>query len=241
MTAVPLPVILAGGLGTRLGTICSDRPKPMVEVAGRPFLEHLLCQLATQGFRQALLLLGYRGDTIRAHFGNGEELGVELVYSQEPEPLGTGGALRLARHLIPERFLLLYGDLYRNLDYMALAQRHPGACLGVYPYVAGLHTIACGNVDADLNAGRVTRYLKNRPEMLLPYVDAGFGLFHRHHLDALPEGKSSFEETLYGRLAEGGELALELVDRNFYDIGNPEDLAHTRKAFAAKGDPCASS
>lgn len=227
----PLPVILCGGLGTRLGPLAADLPKPMVQVGGRPFLEHLLLQLRDQGFEEVLLLTGFRGDVIRAHFGTGEPLGLRLGYSQEPTPLGTGGALKWASNQIGTRFLLLYGDLYRPMDYAAFADRQQGNCLGVYPYVEGIHTIACGNVNVDREAGQVTRYLKDCPEAQLAYVDAGFGLFNPSLLDRLPAGACSFEHELYDALARERQLACELVDRTFFDIGNPEDLARTRAAF----------
>src|SRR6266567_9060405 len=90
-------VILAGGLGTRLWPLTEAIPKPMVTVAGVPYLEHQLRLLAEQNLRDVLLLTGYLGEQIEAHFGEGERFGLRLEYSQEPSPLGTGGALRHAR------------------------------------------------------------------------------------------------------------------------------------------------
>ena len=103
-------VILAGGLGTRLGPLTRKIPKPMVPVAGVPYLEHQLRLLARQSFRDVLLLTGYLGDQIEAYFGNGARLGLRLRYAREAQPQGTGGALRDARPQLAESFLLLYGD-----------------------------------------------------------------------------------------------------------------------------------
>jgi D-glycero-D-manno-heptose 1,7-bisphosphate phosphatase len=227
MEASALPVILAGGLGTRLGALSEGLPKPMVPVGGRPFLEHVVRQLAGLGFPEALLLVGHRAETIQAHFGDGDGFGLGLRYSREPEPLGTGGALKLAAPLIPERFLLLYGDLYRDFDYRAFCARH-GQALAVYPYVPGLTTIACANVGLDAEGRFLRRYVKGEPAAGLAHVDAGFGVFHRDVLDLLPEGRSSFEERVYPALAAAGTLEAERVDRDFLDIGNPDDLAHAR-------------
>lgn len=231
MGSSALPVILAGGLGTRLGALAEGLPKPMVPVGGRPFLEHVLRQLARQGFPGALLLVGHRAEALRSHFGDGEGVGLALRYSQEPEPLGTGGAVKLAAALIPERFLLLYGDLYRDFDYQGFCARHDQA-LAVYPYVPGLTTIACANVGLDGEGRRVRRYLKGDPAAGLAHVDAGFGVFRRAVLDLLPEGRSSFEERVYPALAAAGSLEAELVDRDFLDIGNPDDLAHARSRLS---------
>ena len=219
-------VILAGGLGTRLGALAGGLPKCMVPIGGRPFLEYVVAQLAGQGFRRLLLLVGYRADTVEAHFGDGSRWGLEIAYSREEQPLGTGGALRLASAALPERFLLLYGDLYRAFPYGEFLERREGCCLAVYPYVPGLATIACANIG--LEGDRVARYLTNRPEAAVTDVDAGFGVFTRDICALIPEGFASLEESVYPVLAAAGRLGAERVDRNFFDIGNPTDLAATQ-------------
>ena len=227
---LPLPVILSGGLGTRLGPLAEGLPKPMVTVAGRPFLEHVVRQLAGQGFPEILLLVGYKAEIIESHFGDGAAFGLRVRYSREPEPSGTGGALKLAGPFIQDRFLMLYGDLYRDFDYMDFCTRHTCA-LAVYPYIPGLTTIACANVGLDLEGKRVARYAKGDPGARLTHVDAGFGIFGQEALQLLPAGNTSFEEQVYPTLAASGKLDAELVDRGFFDIGNPADLAHARTHF----------
>ena len=224
----PLAVILAGGMGTRLGALAADLPKPMVPVGGVPFMDHILRQLAAQGFKQVLLLVGYRAEVIRARYGDGSGFGLEISYSREAQPLGTGGAIKLAQQLIQRRFLLLYGDLYRPIDYAAMAGRHTGSCLAVYPHVPGLTTIACANAGLDGEGRLVAVYAKDRPDLALTHVDAGFGIFEPEVLDLLPEGVSNFEARVYPDLAGRGLLLAEIVDRNFFDIGNPTDLDNAR-------------
>lgn len=230
MGSLPLPVILAGGLGTRLGTLAEGLPKSMVPVGGKPLLEHVVCQLAEQAFPEVLLLVGFRAEVIESHFGDGTGFGIQVRYSREPEPVGTGGAVKLASTLIPARFLMLYGDLFRDFDYAAFCHRHRQA-LAVYPYVEGLTTIACPNLELDQESSRAARYVKGKPDVSLTHVDAGFGVFCHEILKLLPGGKSSFEEQVYPVLARSGELSVEIVDRNFFDIGNPVDLAHARAYF----------
>lgn len=228
-----MPVVLSGGLGTRLGALAEGLPKPMVPVSGRPLLDHIVRQLAGQGFPEILLLVGFKAEVIESHFGDGAAYGLKVRYSREPEPLGTGGALRLASSLISDRFLMLYGDLYRDFDYAAFCRRQSCA-LAVYPYVPGLTTIACANIGIDPASMQVARYVKGDPSANLTHVDAGFGVFGREALALLPEGASSFEACVYPTLAASGSLAAELVDRNFFDIGNPSDLAHARAHFEAR-------
>ena len=231
-TTLPLPVILCGGLGTRLGQLAEGLPKPMVPVAGCPFLEHLVRQLAGQGFPEILLLVGHKAEIIESYFGDGSAFGLRLRYSRETEPLGTGGALKLAASRIDDRFLMLYGDLYRAFDYADFCTRRTCA-LAVYPYVSGLTTIDCANVGLDGEGKRVARYVKGDPGAGLTHVDAGFGVFCRGALRLLPDGNSSFEQQAYPTLAASGKLDAELVDREFFDIGNPTDLAHARAYFGS--------
>lgn len=233
MPELPLVIVPAGGRGTRLGRETSFLPKPMIRVGGRPFFEHVLDQLSAQGFSDVLLLTGYRSDVLERHFGDGTRWRIRLRYSQERTPLGTGGALRLAAALVSGRFLWMYADLFRAFDYSAFCRRHGGSCLAVYCYVPGLTTIACGNVTLDAEGRRVTMYRKDDPGAHLPYVEAGFGVFDPSVFRLLPEGTSSFEGTVYPALAARGILDGEVVDRNFFDIGNPADLESTRAAFSS--------
>ena len=115
-------VILAGGLGTRLGPLTRPHPKPMVPVKGVPYLEHQLRLLARQGLTDIVLLTGYLGEQIEEYFGDGDRMGLRLRYSRELEPLGTGGALRQARPLLEEAFLVIYGDSYLRIDYAAVGR-----------------------------------------------------------------------------------------------------------------------
>jgi D-glycero-D-manno-heptose 1,7-bisphosphate phosphatase len=218
-------LILCGGLGTRLGELTRGLPKPMIPIAGRPYLELVIESFAERGLRDFVLLTGHRAETIEEHFGDGSKLGVRIAYSREAEPLGTGGALREARHHIDGRFLLTFGDVLRRFDYDRFVQQHPGNCLAVYP------RITTGN--ADVAEGHVVRFDKHAPE--LPYVDAGFSVMLRSTIDLLPAvGPCSFEEVVYANLAEHGGLEGEIVNHDFFDIGTPEELARTRAALEGK-------
>lgn len=214
--------ILAGGLGTRLGELTRDIPKPMIDVGGRPFLELVIRSFADRGLREFVLLTGYRGDVVEEHFGDGAKLGVRIAYSREREPVGTGGAVRAARELLGDRFILTYGDVLRRFDYDRFVTTHAGACLAVY------RRIAKGNTDID--GDRVVQFDKRAEK--LPYVDAGFCVMSAQAIDLLPDGFSSFEQKVFPQLAQRGELACEVVDHDFYEIGTPEELARARAALA---------
>lgn len=214
--------VLCGGFGTRLGELTRDIPKPMILIGGRPYLQRVLESFARRSLRDFVLLTGWKHEVIERHFGDGSHFGWTITYSREAEPLGTGGALRDARPLLGERFLLTYGDVLRRFDYDRFLYQHEGNCLAVY------QRQTAGN--AEVRDGSITRYDKKAPE--LPYIDAGFSVVKTSELDLLPRsGACSFEEIVYATLANNGELEAEIVDLNFYDIGTPEELARTRAAL----------
>ncbi|MFP5247584.1 MAG: NDP-sugar synthase, partial [Thermoanaerobaculia bacterium] len=123
--------VLSGGFGTRLGNLTRELPKPMLPIGGRPYLERVLESFAEQGLREFVLLTGFKHEVIESHFGDGTRFGIRITYSREHEPLGTGGALRDARPLLGERFVLTYGDVLRRFDYDRFVQQHEGNCLAV--------------------------------------------------------------------------------------------------------------
>src|SRR5579875_4169510 len=108
-------LILAGGEGTRLRPLTATMPKPVVPLAGRPFMAHMLAWLAGHGVEEAILACGFMAERVRAVLGDGRKLGVRLRYLEEPRPLGTGGALKFAEELLDERFLMLNGDVLCDL------------------------------------------------------------------------------------------------------------------------------
>jgi len=119
MNVLPPVCILAGGLGTRLGERVRDTPKPLVEVAGEPFLHHQLRLLAAHGASEVVLCVGYLGELIKQRVGT-ERFGLTITYSFDAPGLdGTFGAILRARDLLSERFLVLYGDTYLRVDYRA--------------------------------------------------------------------------------------------------------------------------
>lgn len=214
-------VILAGGLGTRLGALAAGLPKPMIDIGGRPYLERVIESFARCGLCEIVLLTGFRSVVIEEHFGDGGRFGVNIQYSRETEPAGTGGAVRAARALLGERFLLTYGDVLRRFDYDRFVREHRQACLAVYPRQTAGNTL--------IEGGRVIEFDKRKPE--LPYIDAGFCVMPAEVIDWLPE-RGSFEEVVFPRLAAERRLACEVVDLDFCDIGTPEELERTRRMLA---------
>lgn len=130
-------IILAGGLGTRMGDLTRDLPKPMLPVHDRPFLEYLLDYWAAQGLRRFILSTGYKSNVINAHFG-ARYKDSQIVYSVEEQPLGTGGALMQAVSMLEcvEPFLLLNGDTFFEVSLKSLHrffdEKKAGMCLSLF-------------------------------------------------------------------------------------------------------------
>jgi len=218
-------VILAGGLGTRLRPITQTVPKPMVPVAGVPYLEHQLRELARQGVRDIVLLTGYLGEQIEEYFGDGAGLGLALRYSREEHPMGTGGALRLAAGLLDKSFLIIYGDSYLPIDYpdvlTALNRSTAAAVVVVYDNRLG-DTSVQSNIDVDTH-GFVARYEKGGEG--LTYVEAGVLAFRQEVVDLITPGRVvSLEKEIFPQLISRRALLAYPTQQRFYDIGTPDRL-----------------
>ena len=220
--------ILAGGLATRMRPLTDGQPKALIEIAGRPFVEHQLELLRKNGLSRVVLLVGYRAEAIEERLGDGKTLGLEIRYSKDGERLlGTAGALRRAAPLLGERFFVLYGDSYLDVDYRgildaALASRAP-ALMTVYRN-GGRHETS----NVLFEDGRLLAYDKRAPRAEMRHVDFGLGVLHHSLLARVPAGEPSDLADLYAALAAEGLLAGYEVPRRFYEIGSPAGLAETR-------------
>jgi NDP-sugar pyrophosphorylase family protein len=225
MSALPAVCILAGGLGSRLGERVRETPKPLIEVAGEPFLYHQLRLLASQGAREVVLCVGYLGELIERQVG-GERFGLRLSYSFDAPGLdGTLGAIVRARALLGERFLVLYGDTYLRIDYGAAAEAWKGSGLpGMMSVLRNENRWDTSN--AVYRDGRVLAYDKKSPAPEMHWIDYGLGGLEQPALDLLPPGTPSLAD-LYHRLAAEGKLCGVEASERFYEIGTPEGLLET--------------
>lgn len=238
MSALPPICILAGGLGTRLGDQVQDTPKPLIEVAGEPFLLHQLRLLASQGASEIILCVGYLGDLIEQRIGP-ERFGLRIAYSfDDPGLSGTLGAIMRARGLLGERFLVLYGDTYLRIDYAAAAE---GWRLSGLPAMMAV-LLNRGRWDASnvLYAHeRVIAYDKHAPTPEMLWIDYGLGGLDQRALDLATPDTADVAE-LYSQLAQKGMLYGFEASERFYEIGSPEALAETRvfmRTMTASDEP----
>jgi NDP-sugar pyrophosphorylase family protein len=227
--------VLAGGRATRLGALAAGEPKCLLEVAGRPFLDHQLERLEKQGVRRVVLLIGHLARGVERHVAARPRRGVEVVCRRDgSRPLGTAGALRSALPLLGDPFFVLYGDAYLEVDYAAVLadfQRRGREALGLITVFRNRGRWDRSNVR--FARGRLIRYDKRAPSPDMEHIDYGLGLLRREALAPLRAGAPADLADLYARLAREGRLLGHPVRRRFHEIGTPAGLAGTR-AFLAR-------
>ena len=222
-------VIICGGMGTRLRPLTFDIPKPMVPVHGKPFLQWIVEHFKGQGIGRFVFCTGHLHDNIEAYFEDGGRFGVEIMHSVEPEPLGTGGALLNARHLLDQRFFLAYGDSYLPIDLSALTGlMDDNKASGVITVYDNPDKLAPNNVRLAPD-GRVMNYIKKDPPAAMNCLEAGLSLFDRDVLEFAPGRKFSLEESILPQLINRGLLFGLLTPRRFYDMGTPEGLERAKR------------
>lgn len=223
-------IVLAGGFGTRLREVVPDVPKPMAPVAGRPFLEILLSMLARKGFTRVVLSLGFMADKVVDHFGD-SYLGMELVHEIEPQPLGTGGAIRAAlARCVADHVFVFNGDTYLDLEVDDVERLWRSAGHPVIVVRGVPDTARFGRVE--ISDGRVSAFLEKG--MSGPgLINAGCYVLPRDALDQFPAGRAFSLETDY--FVDGlRRFRFEgFVTRGrFIDIGVPDDYALAQTELA---------
>lgn len=232
--------ILAGGLGTRLRSVVSDRPKVLAAVRGKPFLAYLLDQLGEAGIRRVVLLTGYKGEQIEetfgSHYGN-----IAIEYSAETEPLGTAGALRLA---LPKLFtgkttagtvLMLNGDSFCAADlngFRTFHEQHTSGASLVLTRVPD--TSRFGKVETAPD-DRVERFVEKQAAGGAGWINAGIYLIPQNLVEQIPAGRAvSIEREMFPAWSQSGNLRGYRGQGEFLDIGTPESYRAAEEFFARR-------
>jgi NDP-sugar pyrophosphorylase family protein len=233
-----LPVaILAGGLATRLRPRTEQIPKALLPVAGRPFVEHQLALLRSQGYGEVVVCAGYLGEMLERHLGDGARWGMEIRYSFDgPQLLGTGGALRRALPKLGAAFFVLYGDSYLPCDFRAVEQAFVSS--GLPALMTVFHNQ--GRWDTSnvvFRDGRILRYDKRDRSAEMQHIDYGLGALRSAALERYPEGSALDLAEVYAELAAQERLAGLEVSQRFYEIGSAAGLAETERFLATHAEP----
>jgi len=223
-----IAVVLVGGEGTRLRPLTLDRPKPMLPIAGRPFLVHFLDRLGAAGVERVILSCGYLPDAIREVVGDGLPGGPPVEYAIEPEPLGTAGAIRFAAEgrVGDEPFLALNGDVLADADLGAVVAGHRAAQASATIVLTPKDDPRRWGVVLTDGTGAVTAFLEKpepSPELGDPpyWINAGAYVLDPAVLDLIPAGRPvSIEREVFPQLVGKGLRAVR--DHGYFnDIGTP--------------------
>ncbi|AWR99872.1 nucleotidyltransferase family protein [Metallosphaera hakonensis] len=206
-------VILAGGFGKRLRPFTDDRPKPLLEIGGKPIMEWQILWLKKFGIREFVILTGYKKETlIDWTSSNAERLEANFIYGVENEPLGTGGALKRIRHFIQEDFLVVNGDILTNLDVTKLRTMSIALVPMKSPY---------GIVEVE--GEKVTRFLE-KPILFDHWINAGVYRLSPEVFEHLPD-RGDLEKFTFPTLAEKGVLtAVKFRDAYWRSIDSVKDM-----------------
>lgn len=217
-------ILLAGGLGTRLRSVVSDRPKPMALIEGKPFMEYVVHALSKQGVTEIIFAVGYKGSMVEDYFGAGRGFGVKVSYAYEEELLGTAGAIKNAGKLVTDDwFYVLNADTFYQIDYSRLLKLQAEKALEF-----GLVLREVPDVSrygrAQLQDGMLVGFNEKTSDPAPGTINGGIYLMSRKLLAEIPEGKVSLEHEMIPRwMAEGRRLGGFVNDGYFIDIGVPED------------------
>ncbi|MBF6078754.1 sugar phosphate nucleotidyltransferase [Nocardia beijingensis] len=220
-------VILVGGQGTRLRPLTLSAPKPMLPTAGLPFLTHLLARIAEAGITHVVLGTSFKAEVFEEYFGDGAELGLEIEYVTETEPLGTGGAIRnVLPKLRADNVMVFNGDVLGGTDLGAVLDTHESTRADVTLHlvrVSDPRAFGCVPTDAD---GRVTAFLEKTQDPPTDQINAGCYVFRREYIEKIPAGRPvSVEREVFPALLTEGARVQGYVDASYWrDMGTPEDF-----------------
>lgn len=226
--------ILAGGLGTRLKPRFGDLPKALAPLGGRPFLTRQIEWLSSNGVRDVVVCAGYGADQLRETLGDGAKLGVSIGWSVEEEPLGTGGALKLASAHLRGPALVVNGDTLLECDPWDLERaRWENGALGALALYSVPDASSRGRVELD-EGGRVRGFVEKDPEFRgSAWVSGGLYAFSPRLWRRIPEGRSSLERDVMPALAAEGALRGARCEGEFFDIGTPEEWERAERRIHA--------
>lgn len=218
-------IILVGGEGTRLRPLTYSVVKSMVPVLNKPFLEHVLCNLAMHDINEVVLAMGYKPDSIYEYFKSGPLPAVKLTYSLEVKPLGTAGAVKLAGEHVNKTFFVLNGDVFTDIDYTGMLHFHrENQAVATIALTRVDDPTKFGVVETDAE-GRVQRFIEKPPpdKVTSHWINAGVYILEPSVLDYIPAGEFyMFERGVFPALLEKGERVFAYQSQSYWiDMGTP--------------------
>lgn len=231
-------VIIAGGKGTRLRPLTYDIPKALVPVGGKPILEHQIEELKRYGIEDILICTGYKHRLIEKAFGNGSRFGVMIRYVNEKRLLGTGGAIKNARRFVESAFLVLYGDIFFNMDLRRLISFHERKrAIATLVLHESSHPYDSDLIRID-RSSRVVELI-GKPEKGKPLPskmsNASIYVLEPKVFGFMPKGRHSFEKDVIPNLITTGKVYGFVTREYVKDMGTLDRLSEVNKIAAEHG------
>jgi mannose-1-phosphate guanylyltransferase / phosphomannomutase len=225
-------VIMAGGEGTRLRPLTYNQPKPMIPMANRALMEHVVALLRRYGFIEIVVTVGFQANAIQTYFGNGAEFGVEMVYASEESPLGTAGSVRNAMQQLGEPFLVISGDVLTDIDLGALVNFHyEKKAVGTMALRSVPNPLEFGIVMVG-GDGSVERFLEKPSwgQVFSDTINTGIYVFEPEIFDFIGPGEVDFSSEVFPRLVAEGQLLYGYVTEGYWeDVGTLEAYARAHQ------------
>jgi mannose-1-phosphate guanylyltransferase len=219
-------LILVGGEATRLRPLTCNMPKAMVPVLNIPFLEHVIRYLSGHGVNDIVLAQGHLPKVMDDYFQDGSRLGVKLTYSLEHKPMGTGGAIKNAEQYLQDRFLVLNGDIFTDLDITAMVQFHEERRAKATISLTPVEDPTAYGLIETTSDGRVTRFLEKPgwDQVTTNMINAGTLILDKEVLKRIPpQVNYSYERQLFPQLLAESEPIFGYPSTSYWiDIGKPE-------------------
>jgi len=210
-------------------------PKCLLPVLGRPFVDLQLELLARRGIKDVVFCIGYLGDQVRQHLGDGKKWGVHVSYSDEgPNLLGTAGAIKKAESLLGDVFFLLYGDSYLLLDYQKIWEHFiRRQNLGMMVIYRNEDQLEKSNIREEKDY--IVAYDKTGRTPGMNYINEGLSVLRKASLSNIPSGQSFSQEAFFDILIQRRELLAYPTDQRFYEMGSSSGLAELEKYLSSPG------
>ena len=223
-------VIMAGGLGTRLGELTKDIPKPMLEVGGKPVLLHIMELFACHGFTKFFISVNFKAEIIKNYFKNGKDFGMEIIYLEETKRLGTGGALGLIQQKLDYPLFVTNGDIITSIDYDEMLDYHKknnsNATMAVRK---STYQIPYGVIETDADNNILS--MKEKPEYSY-YVNTGTYILNPEVLSLVPKNEFYDLPRIFEQLQVNKEVTKSYEITHYWlDMGSPEDYKTIKEKF----------
>ncbi|MBU0470393.1 MAG: HAD-IIB family hydrolase [Nanoarchaeota archaeon] len=231
MNNLDTAIIVAGGLGTRLRPLTDVTPKPLLPIRGKPIIEHALLNFKKHGIKNIILSIGYKAEQIKEYFGDGSRWGVNISYSIETEPLGTGGAIKLAAKDLTQPFFLAWGDNLMDIDFTRMKEEYFQKAAPLIMALTPREDVENFGV-AKLDRYKIISFVEkpNREEAPSNLINAGAFILHPDCLTILPKGKSSIEKDCFEKIAGKGKISSFIHEGQWFPTDTLEkyDLANSQ-------------